>query len=50
MSARIAQHAIVHALSLALYQERGEKARENEDKIWDAFFPNSSSKEPRSRR
>jgi DNA-binding MurR/RpiR family transcriptional regulator len=41
MSARIAQHAIVQALSLALSGEIGDIARINEDKIWDAFFPNS---------
>lgn len=44
MSARIAQHAIVHALSLALSREMGDIARINEDKIWDAFFPNSPGK------
>lgn len=42
MSARIAQHAIVQALSSALSEEMGEIAEINEDKIWDAFFPNSS--------
>lgn len=44
MSARIAQHAIVHALSLALSKEMGAIAKINEDKIWDAFFPNSPGK------
>ncbi len=44
MSGRIAQHAIVHALSHTLSLEIGDSARKNEEKIWDAFFPNSSGK------
>lgn len=43
MSARIAQHAIVHALSLALSKEMGDIAKINEEKIWDAFYPNSQA-------
>lgn len=44
MTARIAQHAIVYALTLALSMEMGEISKINESKIWDGFFPDSSGK------
>ena len=44
MTARIAQHAIVYALTQALSREMGDIPEINESKIWDGFFPISSSK------
>ena len=43
MTARIAQHAIVHAIyqSLAFFMK--DISRANEERIWDAFFPDSQS-------
>jgi len=44
MTARIAQHAIVYALTLALAREMGDIPELNESKIWDGFFPNTTEK------
>jgi len=39
MTARIAQHAIVHAVYQALESQMHETSQKNEDSIWNAFFP-----------
>ncbi|RKX75439.1 MAG: MurR/RpiR family transcriptional regulator [Spirochaetes bacterium] len=39
MTARIAQHAIVHAVYQSIEHSMKDISRVNEEKIWDAFFP-----------
>ncbi len=39
MTARIAQHAIVHAVYQSLEHSMRDISRVNEERIWDAFFP-----------
>lgn len=41
ITSRIAQQAIVHTLYTALSLRIGEQSKENEERIWDAFFPDS---------
>ena len=43
MTARIAQHAIVHAVYQSLEHSMKDISRVNEERIWDAFFPESRS-------
>lgn len=42
-SARIAQHAIVYAVYQSLAHSMKDTSRKNEEKIWDAFFPDNQS-------
>jgi DNA-binding MurR/RpiR family transcriptional regulator len=44
MTARIVQHALVNCLYLSLAKEKGEITKLNEDKIWDALFPNAAKR------
>ena len=43
MTARIAQHAIVHAIYQYLAILMQDVSRTNEERIWDAFFPDNQS-------
>jgi DNA-binding MurR/RpiR family transcriptional regulator len=41
MTARIAQHAIVHGVYQSLEHSMKDISRKNEERIWDAFFPDA---------
>ncbi len=41
MTARIAQHAIVHTVYQSLAYSMKDISRNNEERIWDAFFPDT---------
>jgi len=43
MTARIAQHAIVHGVYQSLEHSMKDISRKNEERIWDAFFPDTKS-------